>query len=74
MRIIGCYLCCGNSRCKFVFDQEISSLSAFSSLWKDEVHHQLLAKGALLIKDAQSLDCTEYSTFISALVALKKRL
>jgi hypothetical protein len=39
-----------------------------------EVCHQRLAKGALLIKDAQSLDSTAYSDFISALVALRKRL
>jgi hypothetical protein len=46
----------------------------FCSIWKDEVHHQLLAKGALLIKDAQSLDLAVYSDFISALVTLRKRL
>jgi len=31
-------------------------------MWRDEVCHQPLAKGALLIKDAKSLDPTKYST------------
>lgn len=31
-------------RCKFVFDHEPSSLSPFSSVLKDEVHYQWLAK------------------------------
>jgi hypothetical protein len=61
-------------RCKFVFEHEVLSLSAFSLIWKDEVCHQWLAKEALLIKDAQSLDHTKYSTSNSTLVALRKRL
>jgi len=61
-------------RCKFVFDQEISSLSAFVSLCKNEVCHQLFAKGSLLIKDTKSLDPTEYSDFVAALVILRNRL
>ena len=48
------------------------SLSTFKILLKDEVCHQLLAKGALLIRDAQSLDHIEFSAFISDLVALRK--
>lgn len=39
--------------CKFVFENEVSSFSAFCSMWCDEVCHQLLTKSALLIKDAQ---------------------
>jgi hypothetical protein len=42
-------------RCEFVFESEPSSFSAFCSLWQDEICHQLLAKGALLIKDANLL-------------------
>lgn len=42
--------------------------------WCDKVHHQLLAKGALLIKDAQALDSVAYPNFTSELVALQKRL
>jgi hypothetical protein len=60
-------------RCKFVFEQEISSLSVFCAMWCDEVHHPLLAKGALLIKDVQALDSVGYSNFISALLVLWKR-
>lgn len=61
-------------KCKFVFNQEVSSLSTSNMLWKDKVCHQLFAEGALLIKDSQSLDYIEYSAFISALVALTRRL
>ena len=43
-------------RCKFVFYHEVSSLSAFCTMWLNEVCHQLLAKGTPMIKDAQSLD------------------
>lgn len=35
---------------------------------------QLLAKGYLLIKDATYLDAPGYSDFISALVAMGKRI
>jgi hypothetical protein len=35
---------------------------------------QLLAKGALLIRDAKLLDPTTYSDFIAALVSLRKRI
>jgi hypothetical protein len=52
-RIVVPFVLC-KPRCKFMFKHETSSLSTFSSVWKDEVHHQLLAKGVLLIKDAQS--------------------
>jgi hypothetical protein len=31
--------------CKYVFDNEVSSLVAFCQLWREEVHMQLLAKG-----------------------------
>jgi hypothetical protein len=61
-------------RCKFALDQEISSLYAFVSLWKDEVRHQHLAESSMLIKYARSLDPTEYYDFIAALVILRKRL
>jgi hypothetical protein len=61
-------------RCKVVFDHKVISLSSFYSIWKYKVGHQLLAKGALLINDAQSLDLAMYTNFISALVALRKRL
>jgi hypothetical protein len=57
-----------------VFEQKTSSLSAFMSLWRDEVHHQLLAKGILFIKDALSLHPTSYSKFILALDSPSKRL
>ena len=49
-------------------------LSTFSSFWKDEVCYQILAKGTLWIKDIESLDSTQYSDFIFALVILRKRL
>jgi hypothetical protein len=39
-------------RCKSVFEHEVSSLSAFCTMWHDEERNQLLAKGALLIKAA----------------------
>jgi hypothetical protein len=61
-------------RCKFVFEHEASSLPTFCMKWRDEVHHKLLAKGALLIKDAQALDEVAYSDFIYALVVLWKRI
>jgi hypothetical protein len=70
----GGVICVVELRHKSIFKEEFSSLSSFSSLWKDEVHHQLLAKGALLIKDAQSLDRIKYSAFIFSLVALRMRL
>jgi hypothetical protein len=60
------------SMCKKL--KKFSSLSSFGSIWKDEICHRLLAKGALLIKDAQSLDHLAYHDFMSALVALRKRL
>jgi hypothetical protein len=41
------------------------ALSAFCTIWCDEVCYQLLAKGALLIKDAQSLWPLAYSNFLS---------
>jgi len=50
-------------RCKYVFDQESSYVYAFFALWRDEVCHQLLAKGALLMKDAKKLDPIVYSDF-----------
>jgi hypothetical protein len=31
-------------RCKVIFTREVSPLSSFCSLWRDEVCHQLLAK------------------------------
>jgi len=43
-------------------------------MWCDEVHHQLLVKDASMIKDAQTLDPVAYSDFISASVALWKRI
>ena len=43
-------------------------------MWHDEVHHQLLAKGAMLTKEAQSLEALAYSNFILILVALQKTL
>lgn len=61
-------------KCRFVFESEPNSLFPFFSLWQDEICHQILAKGAMLIKDAQSLDPTTYSNFIPALVTLHKRL
>jgi hypothetical protein len=60
--------------CKYVFENEVSSLAAFCQLWRDEVHMQLLAKGALLIKDAKLLDHASYSDFIAVLVALRRRI
>lgn len=57
-----------------MFDQELSSVSAFIALWKYEVHHQLLAKGTLLIKDAKRLDPAVYSYFISASVSFMNSL
>jgi len=35
---------------------------------------QLLAKGALLIKDAKLLDLTAYFDFTAALVSIRKRI
>jgi hypothetical protein len=61
-------------RCKYIFDHEVSLFSNFCSMWRDEVHHWLLAKGTMLIKDAQYLDPIEYFDFISTLVGLRKRL
>jgi hypothetical protein len=43
-------------------------------MWWDEVCHQLLAKGAFLIKDAKALDAVAYSDFISAQEVLRKRI
>lgn len=41
---------------------------------EDEISHHLLVEGALWIKDALSHDPTTYFDFISALVALWKRV
>lgn len=59
-------------RCKNVFDPELSVVFVFIALWKDKVHHQLLAKGEWLIKAAKSLALVVYSEFIYA--SLRKRL
>lgn len=53
---------------------EVGSLFSFYSMWRDEVCHQLLVKGALLIEDVWSLHPVAYSDFISAFVAFRKRL
>jgi hypothetical protein len=60
--------------CKFVFDNEVSSQTSFCQSWRDEVCMQLLAKGALLIRDVQLLDPTAYSDFIVVLVTLRNRI
>ena len=60
--------------CRLLFYQKVSSLPAFCTMRHDKVHHQLLSKGALPIKDAQSLVPVDYSDFISELVALRKRI
>jgi hypothetical protein len=57
-------------RCKCVFENEDSSLSTFCHMWRDEVCIQLLAKGC----DAKLLELDAYSDFISALIALRKRI
>jgi hypothetical protein len=46
----------------------------FCTMWLDEGHHQLLDKGALLIKDGQSLDPLAYFDFIYVIVSLQKWL
>lgn len=61
-------------RCKYFFENEVSSQTTFFKLWQDEIRMQLLAKGALLIRDAKLLDQASYSKIIIALVALRKRL
>jgi hypothetical protein len=35
----------GKLRCKYIFENEVSSLSAFCPLWKEEISMQLLEKG-----------------------------
>jgi hypothetical protein len=59
---------------KVFFAHEVSSLSSFCSMWQDEVFHRLLAKGEILIKDALSLDSTDYSDFLSVRASLRKRI
>ena len=59
-----------NLNCKYLFDQDSSSVFTFVALCRDEVRHQLLAKGALLIKDAQKFDPIVYFDFIYTLVSL----
>lgn len=61
-------------RCKYVFENEVISLSAFCLLWREEIHMQLLAKCFLLIKDAQLLGFGAHSDYIVAHVALSKRM
>ena len=56
------------------FYQKSSHVPSFIALWKDVVRHQLLGKGAQLIKDAKKLDPIVYSDFIYALISFKKRL
>lgn len=60
--------------CRFLFNNEVSYLSAFCTMWRDEVCMQWLIKGFFLIKDAKYLDAVAYSDLISTLVALRKRI
>ena len=46
----------------------------FCTMWCDELHHHLLVKGRLLIKDASSLVPFDYSYFIYVLIALQNWL
>lgn len=54
-------------RCKYVFNDKISSSQSFCHAWWEEVCMQLSAKGFLLIKDAQKFEASAYSDFIPAL-------
>jgi len=49
-------------------------MSTFCAMWHDEVHHQLLAKGALFMNDPPVLDSVVYLYFISALIALRETI
>jgi hypothetical protein len=55
-----------------VFENKVSSLTAFCQLSKDNVSMQLLAKGSLLIKDAKQLNSGAYSDFIAVFSCLKE--
>lgn len=55
-----------------MFDQELSLVPVFIALWKDEVCHQLLAKGELFINTSKCL--APVVCFISAFVILGKWL
>lgn len=56
------------------FYLEVSPLSTFCSMCRDEICNQHLAKGSLMIKEAQTMDPSDSSDFISVLVAKRKRL
>lgn len=60
--------------CKYVFENDVSSLVVFCQLWREEVHMQLQGKGFLLIKDAKLLDFGTYSNLIAILATLRKRM
>jgi hypothetical protein len=61
-------------RCKYVFENEVSSLFAFCLLWREVVHMQLLVKGFFFMKDDKMLGSGAYSDFITVLVVLRKRM
>jgi hypothetical protein len=39
--------------CRYMFENEVSLVSFFYGIWREEVPMQLLAKCALLVKDAK---------------------
>jgi hypothetical protein len=55
------------------FAYKVSSLYSFCSTWWDEISHQFLSKGNILIKDAHYLDPIDYFDPFFALVDLSKR-
>ena len=59
---------------RYVFENEVNSVSTFYGRWREKVHMQLLEKCSLLVKDAKQLDPYPYFDFIVILVALRKRI
>jgi hypothetical protein len=67
------YSFCGKLGARQYFHMRLATSLPFVPCW-DEIRHQLLAKGTLLIKDVSSLDPAEYFDFPSSHVSLRKRL
>lgn len=59
-------------RCKYVFDNVVSSFISFCQLKREEVCMHLMDKASVLIRDAKLLDYVAYSDSIAVLVTLNK--
>lgn len=73
LRVVSLFLLC-KLHCRYVFENEVNSVSAFYHIWGKEVCMKLLTKGALFVNDAKHLDPSSYFDFIIFLVAIRKRL